>query len=367
MNTLEIHTFEAATMPEALAKVRKELGSDAVILQTRQHSKRGLTGLRPGSVEIIATPATEASAKLLRPTAGPKPQVSEGELVDVQEMIAHLSQLVDDLYTQKPEEPDPIFEPWKERFVAAEVPVEVIAQCQKELKNEGCRHEWSVREVIREFFAGRLNCGSPATVEKEEKLVALVGPPGGGKTTTIAKLAANARFSQGKRVLVVATDMHRIGAVEQAQTFSEIMDVEFAAPRSPKELRDLLGWKDDFDLTLVDTDSQSRSDSQTQAMQQELIDAGCTTWLVVDANLRASSLHGAMSRYAPLQYNRVILTKLDEMTHPLSLLGSALRLDKPLKYVSTGPQVPDDLRAAEPGWLVDFGLCLLEKEIPAAA
>lgn len=356
MNTLEIHTFEAATMPEALAKVRKELGRNAVILQTRQHTKRGLRGLKTNSVEIIATPATEASEKLLRPTVPPMEEADD-DLSDVQEMIAHLSALVDDLYQHRPAEADPRLEAWRQRLLDAETPREIVEECLRELTAAEAADEGKSREAVRRILRNRVWCDGASS--DDERMIAFVGPPGAGKTTTIAKLAALAHF-EGKRVLMVSTDMHRIGAVEQARTFSEIIGTEFAAPTSPEQLRHLLNRKEQFDLTLVDTDSQSRADKQTLAMRQQLVDAGCACYLVVDVNLRASSLHGAMIRYAPLQYKRVILTKLDEVEHPLGLVGAALRLDKPLKYVSMGPRVPDDLRPADPDWLVDFGLCLLD-------
>jgi flagellar biosynthesis protein FlhF len=188
-----------------------------------------------------------------------------------------------------------------------------------------------------------------ATVAGTRRVVALVGPTGVGKTTTVAKLAANFKLAHGFRPGLVTVDTYRIAAVEQLRTYAEIISLPLAVANAPGEMRRAMDELGDVDLVLIDTAGRSpRDEVKIRELADFLAEARPDeVHLVLSAVAGERSLRAAVERFSVVRADRLILTKLDEadgLGGVLAVLGQA---DRPVSYLTTGQAVPDDIEPAD--------------------
>jgi flagellar biosynthesis protein FlhF len=203
------------------------------------------------------------------------------------------------------------------------------------------------RSILRELRLG----GPIRTQPGDRRVVALVGPTGVGKTTTVAKLAAGFRLEARRSVGLLTIDTFRIAAVQQLKAYAEIMDLPMEVVESPQNMGPALDRLSDVDLVLIDTAGRSpRSDARIDQLSELLRYARPDeTHLVLSATQSAENIASVINGFAPVRPTAVILTKLDEVPHlvtPLSALVSSDYTSTPLSYVTTGQQVPDDIELA---------------------
>ena len=188
-------------------------------------------------------------------------------------------------------------------------------------------------------------------------VVALIGPTGVGKTTTIAKLAARYNLRHGpRRVALITTDSYRIGAFEQLSTFGVIMDAPVRLVRSAQELRDALSGFSDKSLVLVDTAGMSQRDLRLSQQFALLKDAPqIRNYLVLAANALHSVLREIATAFGRAPLSGAILTKVDETTRLGAALAAVHEKGLPLAYISNGQRVPEDLQPARINALIRMG------------
>ncbi|MCI0341099.1 MAG: hypothetical protein L0216_08070 [Planctomycetales bacterium] len=185
--------------------------------------------------------------------------------------------------------------------------------------------------------------------------VALVGPTGVGKTTTLAKLAAAAALRDRRRVGLLTMDTYRIAAVEQLGRYAEILGVPVRTAHAPADLSrdaDALAGEG-LDLLLLDTAGRSPRDEIRLRELAGFLEAfrPDETHLVLAAPTASSALLGALHRYGRFAPGRILLTKLDEAERYGFVLDVAARSRLPFSYLATGQDVPEDLEVAAPGRL----------------
>jgi flagellar biosynthesis protein FlhF len=179
--------------------------------------------------------------------------------------------------------------------------------------------------------------------------VALVGPTGGGKTTTIAKLAANYRLRENKRVGLITVDTYRIAAVEQLRTYADIIDLPMEIVSTPREMREAIARMSDLDLILMDTAGRSpRDEVKIQELKSMLAEAEPDeVHLVLSAVGGARSLAMTAERFATVGTTSLLITKLDEATVLGNLLSVTRKCGLPISYLTDGQNVPDDIQVAK--------------------
>ena len=178
------------------------------------------------------------------------------------------------------------------------------------------------------------------------KIVALAGPTGVGKTTTIAKIAATMTLKYGKKVCLITVDNFRIGAVEQLKTYAEIVNLPLYVATSPEELlRVVAKVKDKYDSVLIDSMGRGQFDTgQITGIRDFLkIDSRITTTLVLSMASNHIELYDTFERYEVLEPDYLIFTKLDETKYFGPLINIPVKKKLPLLLVTTGQNVPDDM------------------------
>ena len=186
-------------------------------------------------------------------------------------------------------------------------------------------------------------------------MLALVGPTGAGKTTTLAKLAARWVLRHGPRdVALVAADSARIGAQEQIHTLGRLLGVPAYSVDGAGELAGLLAKLSDRRLVLVDTAGMSPKDARHLAEMTALGAAHprLESILVLSASVQAGVVEEAIARFGVVHPRACILTKLDEATSLGGLLSALIRARIAVAYVSEGQRVPEDLAPARAHQLV---------------
>ena len=180
------------------------------------------------------------------------------------------------------------------------------------------------------------------------KVVALIGPTGVGKTTTLAKIAAKFVLEQGARVALITADTYRISAVEQLKTYSDILGLPLEIVYNPEALRNAIEKHKDKQLILIDTAGRSQyNEYQMKELSGLLsIDADIEKHLVMSATTKTSDGVELLENFSICQPDRVIFTKVDETgTHGI-ILNILHRRKVALSYITNGQSVPDDIEPA---------------------
>jgi flagellar biosynthesis protein FlhF len=362
---MNLKTYQAQTMAEALASVRRDLGKDAVILNTRSIKKGGIFGFRTKAiVEITATRGVnvlhpDQKRKILK--AGPElpapsilPPTSDHlrqELVLVKQMVQEL--LHQNKRDRHPGVPQELFAAYLcliNQQVAQEVANDVIDQLKTTLSSDELKNTDKVRALLAQSIEKMIPPADPIELKKtgKAKIIALVGPTGVGKTTTIAKLAANFKLRENKSVGLITIDTYRIAAVDQLRTYAGIINVPLKVVLSPEELRLAVQSMSHLDLILIDTAGRSQNDDlKLRELKNFLQAAGPDEiHLVLSSTASQSVLLSTIQRFSSLNYDHIIFSKLDEAVGLGILLNVMKKLDRAVSYITTGQNVPEDI---EPG------------------
>jgi len=180
------------------------------------------------------------------------------------------------------------------------------------------------------------------------QVLALIGPTGVGKTTTVAKIAATAKLRQGKRVALITSDTYRIAAVDQLKTYASIIGLDFRIANSPEEMSSVIESLKDIDLVVIDTAGRSQNNHSRLQELGDLISAAQPdeTHLVLSSTVGENVLRKTAERFTELGPDRCILTKLDEAVTAGMIAGMSERIGLPLSFITVGQEVPEDILPA---------------------
>ena len=355
---MHIRTFRAASLQDALEQIRQQMGPDASVLHTRQVRDGWMGWLGRTYVEVTAG-LRDSNGQPLVDTDGAQREreidsrfaIHGGRsLESASAKAAREEQLGIPLQLQAYEEElieSGVSPSTARRWVDATMS---FAASLGDASGRGT--PWL--EHLQRTVGRELCLGSPIRTQSgDRRIVALVGPTGVGKTTTVAKLAAGFRIEARRRVGLLTIDTFRIAAVQQLRAYAEIMDLPMEVVEKPDQMKPALDRLGDVDLVLIDTAGRSpRSDARIDQLVELLRSAQPDeTHLVLSSTNSASSIQLALQGFAPVRPTAAILTKLDEAPQTAGVISAVVASDHfqgvPLSYTTNGQQVPDDISTAD--------------------
>ncbi len=364
---MNVRKFVAPTIVEALADIKRELGDDAVILRTKTVRKSGVMAfLAKDGVEVMAaspdrnpldSPAVVEQVAEIRRRLESRPTDSAmGDLKDeLSELKGHLREIADQVkYERMPTLPPLLADKYRVLInsgVDTHTAIEITEQINLAYSGENLENEELIRKELIERIAKKIKVRHPEQKKQDRaKVIALIGPTGVGKTTTLAKLATSYRFWGGSDTAIVSADTYRVAALEQIKTFAAIAGLPMEAVYQPAAMPTALARHYHRDALFVDTPGRSQSDGQKLEELAAFLDAAETDerLLCLSINTRIEDQLDIIERYSRLNPTGLIFTKLDDSRHPGGLLTVAERSQIPLTYLTCGQNVPDDLVAADP-------------------
>ncbi len=331
---MKIRRFTGRTMQQALKQVKAALGADAVILETAE-----------GGDGVTVTAAVDAGEAPAAPGAGDRELARE-----VRSLLGVVHELLDGHWREGLPGLAPDLQRLHRGLLAQGVDGVIAAALVRETAERIERGT-----PLAAALAGTLE--RPLTAGAARRIRLFVGPPGDGKTTTIVKLAAQARRA-GRRVALVSTDTYRVGAAAELGTYGRVLGVPVAAAADPEALAGVLAGTAEAELVLVDTagvgPGQKRELGELAALVRAAGgDAACT--LVASAATGSWAAWQTWRAFAPLAPDAGVLTKCD-VAPGGPMLGLLWRRGVPVSHVTAGRRIPDDL---EPATAERLARCLL--------
>lgn len=352
-------------MQEVMTQVKNELGRDAVILHTRRYRKGGFLGFFGHEmVEVMAAlesaKFTAAPKKEPTPaTAGVRQNDEDAKITSLQMEVAGMKKMVEQLITRLPRQEKKIA-PLYELLIKNDIDAAIADNLTKGLPDEENGVPGSP-DIAKKLLVDRINNHlqrvEGITISPDGcKTVAFIGPTGVGKTTTIAKLAANFALNLGHKVALVTTDTYRISAVEQLKTYAEIIDIPIEVVYTPDELKAAIFRHRDKQLVLLDTAGRSPKNQFQLAELQALlaVDPYIETHLVLSTSTKYADALEIVNRFSVCSPQKFLFTKLDEATNLGTVLNLLYHFPATLSYITTGQNVPDDIELASPAKLANL-------------
>lgn len=204
-----------------------------------------------------------------------------------------------------------------------------------------------IEQTIRTRSESLLNIDHTSSTARP-RIIALVGPTGVGKTTTVAKLAATYKLRHHKKVGLITSDTYRIAAVDQLKTYAGIIGLPLRVANTPQEMKEAIEELHHRDIIIIDTAGRSQNNQRrlTELAEFAQIAVPDETHLVLSTTVGENVMRKTAERFRALGPDRCILTKLDEAVTTGPIAGLCDRIGLPLSFVTVGQEVPDDLEPA---------------------
>ncbi|HJP18573.1 MAG TPA: flagellar biosynthesis protein FlhF [Nitrospinota bacterium] len=380
---MHVKKFTAKNIKEALRLVKKELGADAIIISTRDIDPVSNNG-KAHAVEVTAAmdfncdempeikgliyPLKKEIAELKEIIKSISPDLlssnkknndnsSNKEAVELKSIVHYLlnnTKILKDLGIN-----DSLINLHREAIdkgINERLAFQLIEKVNSRTINKPSLNNNVKAQFFKEMEKFIKTAGPLRTSVKKPKVVSFVGPTGVGKTTTIAKLAAELSLNQKKEVALLTLDTYRIAAIEQLKIYSKIIDIPLSIARDKKEFQEALQLYKDKDIVLIDTAGSSRKDEKQMKELMDFLkgDVSVETHLVLSSTDQEDILFSNIKRFYPLSVDRLIFTKLDEANSFGMLFNIAMKTNKAISYFTTGQKVPEDIEVATAEKTIDL-------------
>lgn len=400
---MKVKKYIVNSLPEAMPIIRKDLGRDAIILNTKEIRMGGFLGLfKKRKMEVIAAvesnvtskpAASEQSQSIYSPvynnasSAAPRPTAAEIALAQIEQKSAEQqttkpsvtvetnltppvnsmnkvteSELADEIRKMKKwivqltkqqlsNELPETFQQLYDHLITKEVEVSVCEQIIDDIKqmyeSESLESlsKTEVWDAARQTIVHKLSQIPSKRISNYTKVVCFVGPTGVGKTTTIAKLAAEQSLKGGKKVGFITSDTYRIAAVEQLRTYANILNIPLEVIFSPTEVNRAFKQLEDREIIFMDTAGRNFQNDLYVAEINSMIrnEETFETYLVLSLTSKYKDIVKVTEQFLKYGISRVLFTKEDETSEVGSIVNLAYQYGLCPSFITTGQAVPEDI------------------------
>ncbi len=330
---MRLKSYFSGTVEAAMELAHKELGEDALLINARPST---LETRNLGAYEVVfgLPPKAEVEVKPV-----PKSSATENLAQDVAEMKREIERMAQSLRGGGMLPPQ----------TAPSVLYNTLIENELDA---GLARQVEAGADLEDLFEVDATPGRPGGTRG---VIALVGPPGVGKTTTLAKLAARFGLTSRKPAYILSADVYRIAAAEQLRSLSAILGIGFDIVETPVALAQALEEHRGKDWVFIDTPGLTASEMEDGADLARLIASHpeIDTHLVLSASMKPADLARMIDRYEIFQPKKLLFTRLDETTRYGALVNEAARRSLPISFLATGQQIPDDLEPASKKLIAD--------------
>ncbi len=376
-------------MPDAMKSVRNELGNEAVILNSRIVYTGGFLGFfRRKNIEIIA--AVDQVAKhepkpiLKQKQTGfvPLPNKQTQVKLDNQRDIIkesplhsnHSADILKEISNLKELIQSQSFQTAQIQGIYPE-PVQKLLDWMNEQEFSASLMEKYTAGLMEKWFAAGMNCSAEELrgFLKEEiltylddkpfggitftkKFVNVIGPTGVGKTTTLAKIAAECILNHHKKVAFITTDTYRIAAIEQLKTYAQILNIPLEVCYTLEDFQGAVKKFAPYDVVLIDTAGRNFRNKQYVDDLQKVIDftIDLETYLVLALTAKQKDMEAIFKQFSSIAIDKFIFTKADETAVFGSMINMIEKYEIGVAYITTGQNVPDDVMVASPNTMTNL-------------
>ncbi len=353
---MQISRYRAKSISEATAQVKNALGPDAIILATKK-----IKGEKNSHCfEIAALPDDTSHAP------GQYDEL-KSDLMSIKEMICLLNTsggLAERLITNPP----------ALSIYTRLIKNGVSDQCTRSFLNaagvfnldNSARNQRAIQHRIAQEIMKLINVSSLTEAQDSgQKLLALVGTTGVGKTTTIAKLAAQYMLKEKKSVGLISIDNYRIGAMAQLKAYADILGIPCFPAFNRKDLLYVLKKLAKRDIILIDTAGQSQYDSYRISELQRMLseDLEIQSHLLLSVATSEAEMDRTAANFGPLKFQNYIFTKIDEAQGRGAIMNQLMNHNLPISYITNGQNVPEDIEIASREKIAKL---VLNSNLPAA-
>jgi flagellar biosynthesis protein FlhF len=383
---MKVKKYVAPSMPEAMKKIRAELGKDAVILNSKIVHTGGLFGFfTKKNIEVIAAidPSPFANETIYKEKQRPlKSNVRESSAGAVNtttlqkvEKTSHLTDtalkkelddlklLIKDLagHQSAPTSIYPVpLQKIEKKLIDQEIDQSIVAGLMTKLleqwyKNDAKSSQKEIDKWLNEAFLHHVKQFEHGGLTLKKQYINVVGPTGVGKTTTLAKIAANCVLKHEKKVAFITTDTYRIAAIEQLKTYAKILNVPIEVCYNMEDFITAKEKFSSFDLVFIDTAGRNFRNQQYVNELKEVINftEEMETFLVLSLTAKLKDMTEIYKQFSIIDIQRFIFTKVDETSQYGAILNLMSTYKKGVAYITTGQNVPDDIVESTPTVIVN--------------
>jgi flagellar biosynthesis protein FlhF len=340
---MKLKSFFADSIEEAIGQARREMGPEAMLV----HSKRSSAESRHLGVYEVVCASDKETATTAPPEQKETPRAPSidnlvREVTGVREQMERLARSLARCgggMTMAGSAPDlaAAFNALTDAELDAALTYEIIAALNSPLETG------AIRSQASRFVRVDAELGHP---QSTQKIAALVGPPGAGKTSALIKLAVRYGISAHKRVQLLTLDTYRIAAAEELQAYAAILGIGCRVVDNIDNLEQSLAEFHQADLILIDTPGLSRNEMDEDLAQALNKVTELDTHLVLAASMRSRDLGRAAEQYSIFKPDKLLFTRLDETETYGPIVSTSARMNLPVSFLAGGQRIPEDITPA---------------------
>ncbi|WP_409253718.1 flagellar biosynthesis protein FlhF [Bacillus sp. SCS-153A] len=374
---MKVKKFTAPTMPEAMKKIRAELGESAVILNSKMIYTGGFLGLfKKKNIEVIAAidPNSKQATKERSPKyqQEPKKQVSAPVQMPTQtedgnsslkltKEITELKSIVQQLKTNNdykhfPEDIRQVLLYLKEQEIDESYTLEAAEHLETLLDRRGNLTPSELKTAASTFLKSKLEAFPFGGTSYQKKYVNVIGPTGVGKTTTLAKMASEAVLEKRKKIAFITTDTYRIAAIEQLKTYAQLLNVPLEVVYKLADFQKAIEKFNDYDVVFIDTAGRNFREEKYVKDLEKMIDFknDMETFLVLSMTAKERDLVQIITNFSTLPIEKFIFSKIDETSSYGTMYNILRKNEKGAAYITAGQSVPEDISEATPQAIIEL-------------